>query len=187
MTRYEILLFLHVSAAIIWIGSGFLLNVLGARADRKRDVEGMRRVVDDAAGLANILFIPASAAAFVTGLLLVIDGPWSFDQLWIVLGLAGFAATFATGLFVIKPRSERLAAIMERDGGMSPAAFVGARQLMIIARSDYVVLFLVVADMVLKPTKDDVGTLLVMAAFLVAGVAYVVVKARAAGIQEQTA
>jgi uncharacterized membrane protein len=187
MTRYEILLFLHISAAIIWIGAGFLLNVQGARADRRRDEEGIRRVLEDAGGLANIIFIPASLAAFVTGLLLVFDGPWSFDQLWIVVGLAGFAATFATGLFVLKPRSEKLAAIIDRDGGLSPEALAGARQLMILGRSDYVVLFLVVADMVLKPTKEDVGTLLVMATILVAGVAYVVVKARSAGIKEQPA
>jgi uncharacterized membrane protein len=186
VTRYELLLFLHVSAAIIWIGSGFLLNVLGARADRRGDTEGIRRVADDAGALANVLFIPAALAALIFGILLVVDGPWSFDQLWIVLGLAGFAATFVTGVFVIKPRSERLAALVERDG-MSAEALVGARQLLVIARSDYVVLFLVVADMVLKPTKDDVGTLIVMAAILVAGVAYVVVKARSVGAQEQTA
>jgi MFS family permease len=144
-------------------------------------------VLDDAAGLATILFIPASLGAFVTGLLLVLDGPWSWDQLWIVLGLAGFAATFLTGLLVIKPRSEKLAAIVERDGGLSPEALVGARQLLIIGRSDYVVLFLVVADMVLKPTKDDVGTLVAMAAILAAGIAYVVVRARAAGAREQPA
>jgi hypothetical protein len=58
---------------------------------------------------------------------------------------------------------------------------------MFLGRTDYIVLFLVVADMVLKPTADDVGTLVVMAAILVAGVAYVVVKARSVGVQEQTA
>lgn len=103
-----------------------------------------------------------------------------------MLGLAGFAATFLTGVFVIKPRSEKLAAMIERDG-MSAEALAGGRQLLVIGRSDYVVLFLVVADMVLKPTKDDVGTLVVMAAILVAGVAYVVVKARSIGAQEQAA
>jgi uncharacterized membrane protein len=187
MTRYEILLFLHISAAIIWIGAGLLLNVQGARADLRGDQEGIRRALEDAGGLANVLFIPAALAAFVTGLLLVFDGPWSFDQLWIVLGLAGFAATFATGLFVLKPRSEKLAAIIERDGGLSPEALVGARQLMILGRTDYVVLFLVVADMALKPTKDDVGTLVVMAAILVVGIAYVVIKARSVAIREQAA
>jgi uncharacterized membrane protein len=171
MTRYDLLLFLHVSAAIIWIGSEFLLNVQGARADRRRDDEGIRRVLDDAAGLAMVLFVPASLAALVTGILLVLDGPWSFDQLWIVLGLAGFAATFVTGLFVVDPRAKRIAAIMDRDGGLSPEALARAQQLLIIGRSDYVVLFLVVADMVLKPTTEDVGTLAVMAVILVAGVA----------------
>ena len=46
----------------------------------------------------------------------MIEGPWAFDQLWVLLGLAGFAATFLTGLLVIKPHSERIAADLDRDG-----------------------------------------------------------------------
>ena len=49
----------------------------------------------------------------------MIEGPWAFDQLWVLLGLAGFAATFLTGLLVIKPESERIAADLARDG-MTP-------------------------------------------------------------------
>ncbi|MDQ4018773.1 MAG: hypothetical protein M3188_02930 [Actinomycetota bacterium] len=37
MTLYELLLFLHIAFAIVWIGSGFLFHVLGYRADRADD------------------------------------------------------------------------------------------------------------------------------------------------------
>jgi hypothetical protein len=43
-------------------------------------------------------------------------GDPAFDFLWIVLGLVGFAATFVTGLFMIKPASERIGAAMAREG-----------------------------------------------------------------------
>ncbi len=55
---------------------------------------------------------------------------------------------------------------------MTPEAFARARRMMMFARLDYVVLFLVVFDMVVKPTSDDVGSLLLMAVVFLAGAVY---------------
>jgi hypothetical protein len=41
------------------------------------------------------------------------------------------------------------------------------------------VLFLVIADMVIKPIGDDVGVLIGMAVILIAGIAYIVSRLRA--------
>ena len=48
-----------------------------------------------------------------------------------------------------------------------------------LGRTDYVVLVLVVADMVLKPTGEDVGLLAAMGAILIAGIAAVIAGYRA--------
>jgi uncharacterized membrane protein len=178
MTWYELLLFLHIVAAIIWLGSGLFIQILATRAERAHDVEGLRRVANDSAGLSETLFIPASLATLILGVLLVIDGPWGFDMLWIVLGLAGYLATFLTGVLVMKPGSEKIAALMERDAGMSAEAEIEIRKLLTKGRFDTVVLYLVVAIMALKPTGDDVGILAVLAAIVVAGAAYVVLRLR---------
>jgi hypothetical protein len=104
--------------------------------------------------------------------LLVIEGPWVFDQLWVLLGLAGFAVTFLTGLLVIKPHSEQIAADLAREG-MTPASARAIGSMFARQRIDYTVIALVVADMVLKPTGDDVFTLLLMAAVLAIVIALV--------------
>jgi hypothetical protein len=104
--------------------------------------------------------------------LLTIDGPWEFSQLWVVLGLIGYAATFFTGVAVLRPRGDAIAAAIERDGGMTPASLADARRLLALARIDYVVLVLVVADMAIKPTGDDVGLLVAMALVLAAGLGW---------------
>ena len=44
--------------------------------------------------LAPILFIPASLATFVFGLLSAIEGDWDFGQAWIMIGLAGWLFSF---------------------------------------------------------------------------------------------
>ena len=184
MSWYELLLFLHIVAAIIWLGSGLLIQILAARAERANDAEGLRRVAADSAGLSETLFIPASLATLILGVLLVIDGPWTFDMLWIVLALVGYAGTFLTGVLVMKPGSEKIAALMER-GGLSAEAEIEIRKLITKGRFDTVVLYLVVAVMVLKPTGDDAGILVALAAIVVAGAVYVGVRLRQ--IDEQAA
>jgi uncharacterized membrane protein len=177
MTWYELLLFLHIVAAIVWLGSGLFIQVLATRAERANDAEGLRRVAADSADLSEKLFIPASLATLIFGVLLVIDGPWTFDTLWIVLGLVGYLGTFLTGVLVMKPGSEKLAALMEREG-MSAQAEVEIRKLLTKSRVDTIVLYLVVAVMALKPTGDDVGILVALAAIVVVGLGYVALRLR---------
>jgi hypothetical protein len=186
MTRYELLLFLHISFAIMWIGAGILFHILGFRADRARDEAAMRKVFDDLVALSTTFFIPVSLLVLVFGILLVADSDFlAFDQLWIVLGLVGFAITFFTGLLWIKPQSERVKKLIDRDGGMSPAAFALARRMIVFSRLDYVVLYLVVADMVFKPTQDDTWTLVVMGVVLVLATAFFFGRARALSLKAE--
>jgi hypothetical protein len=57
---------------------------------------------------------------------------------------------------------------------MTPVSLAEARRLLALARIDYVVLFLVIADMAIKPTGDDVGILIVMAAIAAAGLGWAI-------------
>lgn len=179
MSYYEVLVFLHIAFAIVWLGSGFLLQVLGFRADASRDVVRIQGLLDDADWAANRLFIPSSLAVLILGILATMEGPWTFGDLWIVLGLVGYAMTFVTGVAFISPQVRRIQAVMERDGGMSPPAMVEVRKLFLIGRVDLVVLFTVVAVMALKPTGDDVGTLVVMAAAIALAIGFSVWRSRA--------
>ena len=181
MTLYEFLLFIHISATVVWVGAGLCSLVLAIGYDRDGDEPAIRRFLADQERLATRLFIPASLTVVIFGIALVIESDaWTFEYLWIVLGLVGFAATFVTGLFMIKPASERIGAAMEREGGrLTPELRTDIRKLIVMARLDYVVLFLVIADMVIKPTGDDAGVLIGMAVILVAGIAYILSRLRA--------
>ena len=187
MTLYELLLFVHIGASIVWIGAGFLSLLLATTYDRESDEVAIKRFLHDQEWLAMRLFIPASLVVVIFGIALVIESDaWSFDQLWIVLGLIGYAATFVTGLFFIKPASERIAGEMEAQGGrLSPRLRADIRKLIVTARVDYVTFALVVFDMVAKPTGDDAGVLVAMGLILAAGIAYIVVSVR--GIEADSA
>jgi uncharacterized membrane protein len=180
MSLYELFLSVHILAAVAWIGSGFLLLVLASRAARGGDDDGeaLGRVIDDSAFLGGRLFIPAALVTVAMGIALTIEGSWGFDRLWIVLGLCGFLATFLTGVIVFKPRGDAVAAARERDGGMTAQTTFEARRMLALGRTDYVVLVLVVVDMAVKPTGDDVGILVAMALALLAGIGYVLASYR---------
>lgn len=167
MDWYSLIKFVHIAFAIIWLGGGFGLVILGVRASAAADPTGVLSVVKDVVFLANRVFIPSSLVVLACGMAMAILGQ-SFTTLWIMVGLAGFAATFATGLFLLKPLAEQ---IMKGVADGAPPAATTARcaRLLQIAKFDYVMLFVVVADMALKPAPGDVGLLSVMALVVVAG------------------
>ena len=180
MARYDLLLFLHISLVTLWVGAGMLFHILGWRADRARDEAAMRQIFDDLVALGTRFFMPVSLLVLVFGILLVLDSDfWTFDMLWIVLGFVGFAITFLTGFLWIKPQSERIQRMIEQDGGMSPRAYASARRMIVFARLDYAVLYLVIADMVFKPTGDDTWTLVIFALILLGSAAFFLGRARA--------
>ena len=166
MTRYELLTFLHIGSAIIWLGAGFLLLVLIFGAEREGDHTREAGYHRDVGWLAPRLFIPASMATMIFGILLVIDGPWTFGMLWVTLGLIGWLASFLTGILYFKPEGEALGAMVAERGPDDPELRRRLHRVNVVDRMQVVVLFFVVFDMVVKPTGDDTGLLIVCAALL---------------------
>lgn len=171
MTLYEVLLLLHIIAAIIWVGAATTYFALELRTDLSGDVEREASHNDDANWLAPRLFIPASMATLILGVLTAIEGNWDFGSLWIIIGLAGFGVSFATGIGYFEPEIKKLAAAVERGGATDPEVRRRMANLKMVGRIELAVLYVVVGSMVAKPTGDDGGVLFVLALALAAAVA----------------
>ncbi len=168
MTSYEFLFVLHVAAVIIWLGAGFTMDLLFLRAERTRDPAELGKTGELQEWLVPRVFIPSGLSTLVLGVLLAWDGPWSFGDLWILIGLAGWIASFGVGFLFIRPQGEKMKEIVAQYGPTSVEAQRLGRRLGVVSRVQLLALFLVVADMVLKPTSDDPWTLVVLAAILLA-------------------
>jgi uncharacterized membrane protein len=168
MTSYEFLLILHVIAVIIWLGAAFTMDLLFLRAERTGSPAETGKTGELQEWLVPRVFIPTSLLTLILGVLLVWDGPWSFDDLWILIGLAGWIGSFAVGFLFLRPQSEKIPEIVARHGPTSIEVQRHARRLGVVARVQLLALFLVVIDMVLKPTGDDPWTIFALAAMLVA-------------------
>jgi uncharacterized membrane protein len=163
---YNAVKFLHIAAAVCWVGGGVVLMYLGVLGSRAADEEAQLVVVRQTNLLATTWFIPASLSTVIFGIVAAtLAGVWSHG--WVVLGLVGFAATFATGNFVIKPTGERIA--RHESAGRRDLALAEGRKLTTVARFDYVMLFTVIFDMVFKPQWSDLTVLGVMAVAVAIG------------------
>lgn len=167
MDSYSLVKFLHIVASVLWAGGGFTLILLAIRADRAGNVDGMLQAMGSIGELGNRLFAPMSLVTLVLGL--VMCGFWvGFGDLWIIIGLAGYATTFLIGVLIFQPTAQRMGEMIARDG-VTPAALEQGRRILKVARFDYAVMLVVFADMVFKPTLSDVSVLVAMAVVLAAG------------------
>jgi uncharacterized membrane protein len=160
----------HIVFAALWLGGGVAMILLGIAAAMARDDAKLVGVVLQVVYLSERFFIPSSLLTVIFGAVMV----WmahSFTTLWIVLGLVGFAATFVTGVGIIKPAADKVAA-MVRESGPTPAAAALCRRILRTSVFDYVMILMVVAIMVLKPAAENTVLLATMAGIvLLAGLA----------------
>jgi hypothetical protein len=112
--------------------------------------------------------------------LLVVDGPWTFGELWVVLGLIGFALTFLPGYVFLSPESKRIREAIAREGPGGPEVRRRVRRVLLVSRTATLLLLFLVADMILKPTGSDGWLLAVGAAILLLLVAGIVLLGRTA-------
>ena len=167
MDWYSIVKFLHVVSAILWVGGGFVLFLLGVLAERAGNIEDKLQAMRASGQLGGLFFAPMSMLTLLFGLIMC--GFWvGFSDLWIIIGLAGYATTFSIGMLIFKPTGERMGAMIAKEG-VTPAVLAIGQRMMSAARFDYAVMLVIVADMVLKPTMHDVGILAGMILVLVVG------------------
>jgi uncharacterized membrane protein len=119
---YGWLLFLHVLAAMVWLGGLLALNVFGTRALRDGDGQAIARFVASLRAVGPFLLAPASAIVVIAGVWMTIDSPaWEAGQFWIwfAIALVG-AAVVIGGAFLARSAlgAERALAAGDRETAM---------------------------------------------------------------------
>ena len=166
MDWYTLVKFLHVGSAVIWVGGAFVMIMLGAMAERAKNDTELVGVVRQVAWAAERIYVPASIATLVFGVITAWIGRL-FGNLWVILGLIGVASTIGLGIIVLTPRAKKAEAGF-KAGGTTPEVVAISREMLTIAKFDAVLLFTIIADMVLKPSVNDWVILVIMALVLIA-------------------
>jgi uncharacterized membrane protein len=148
---YQSLMFLHVLAAMTWVGGLVILTALSAQILRSGDHDAVARFSASLRRIGPLILARSTLAVVALGIGLVLDSnQWHFSQGWILLALALFAAAFLIGAVF----QSRAALGMERatEAGNPEQAIRQLRRWAWGMRLILALLVIVTWDMVVKPT-----------------------------------
>ena len=151
MSRYELLLTLHILGAAMWFGSGLAITVISFRL-LGSDPPAFSSFSGHAGWWAGRAHPAAAVLILLAGFGLVAEADLSMGELWISLALAGWIVLLAIGGGLISRTGAQLTAAYDRSGGaLTDEVRSVAERLLLYTRIESVVLVLVIVDMVAKP------------------------------------
>jgi uncharacterized membrane protein len=151
MSSYELLLFVHVLAAVVWIGGALSLQVLAIRAERSPDGGRVANIATEAEWVGSRIFLPASIVLLLAGIGLTLEGDWGFTTLWVLLGLIAYGLSALTGSLFLGPESGRIGKMIAEVGPQDPEVIARIKRIFLVSRIELVVLLFIVFDMTVKP------------------------------------
>ena len=147
---YELLKYVHILAAMVWVGGAFTLQVYGIYTSRSGDPTAMARFGRDVSVVGGRVFPVASIVLLIAGVIMVLQR-WSFGQTWIMVALILWIASLLAGVLFIGPRSARIGELFATEGPTSEAGRTLMNQVFLVARLELVSFAVIVFLMVFKP------------------------------------
>ncbi len=140
---------LHVLGAMVWVGGGATLAVMGLRARSGADPYALGVFARTLAYVGLRILLPAVVVVLVTGVWMVlISSDFHFSQAWVRLALGLFALAFLVGAVYLS----RVGIALERAASVpSPAAVAALDRWLVGYGVVLAVLVVAVWDMVFKP------------------------------------
>jgi uncharacterized membrane protein len=148
---YNGLKFIHVLAAMIWVGGAVSANIQGTRIKRSGDMVRLTAYGRDTEWLGTHVYLPASLTVLLFGILTALKGSYSFTQEWLIIGIVGIVATSLTGSLYLGPELKRISGLITARGPEDPEVGRRISRLIVISRVDLVVLLIVIGAMIFKP------------------------------------
>jgi hypothetical protein len=170
MSRYSLLVSLHVAGVIVWVGCGTTLAFVTIYARRARNGVVLGQFGGLVRWMTLWVLVPASLPAAGVGVLAAHAGHWP-DIFFFRVGEGAFLFSFLVTVAIRLP-------LLRRAGRGAVAAARLPHYLLALALAELTVLYLAAADMVAKPS--GIGTsvvrygtvVLALGLLAAAGIAY---------------
>ena len=147
---YQVLVYVHIVAAIIWVGGAFLSQLMAIQAARSTDAGDLPKFARQSEFLGMRVFLPASIVLFIAGLVMVAQ-QWSFGQVWVSVSMGLWIVSALAGSLYLGPRSRKVAELFEAEGPASTAARALLDRIFLVSRLELVSFAVVLVMMVFKP------------------------------------
>jgi len=150
LSWYELWLFLHVAASIVWIGGAATIQVFGVLTKRAADPAKTAFFAQNVSWTVLRIFLPASLVILVAGVGLTEEGKWDWGEPFISIGLVLWALVSLVAFGFLGRALGRAGAQLASEGP-SPAIALRLRNLVWLSRVLLVVLLVIVFLMIVKP------------------------------------
>jgi uncharacterized membrane protein len=147
---YQLLLYVHVACAVIWVGGAVYAQLLAVRVSRSDDPAELPRLARHIESIGSRVFAPAAILLFAAGAGMTIQA-WSFGQAWIAISVGLWIASAAAGAVYLAPRARRVAALFDAEGPTSPAGRALLGRMFLVSRLELVAFAVIIGLMVFKP------------------------------------
>jgi uncharacterized membrane protein len=148
---YELYLAAHILCAVLWVGGGVSVHILGRWVSGEGDPERMVAFNRDAVKLGYVFYAPLALILIVAGVLLVEEVGYEYSDLWISLGFLGWLFSLVVGLGFYPQQSRKIEVAIAAQGATSEVAQAGISRILMVNSVEVLVLVLVVIDMAVKP------------------------------------
>lgn len=151
MSFEELLVLVHVLAAIVWVGGAIGFEIIAHRTVHRGDDGGMKALAKDFDVMGRV-FAASSAVVLGFGIwAVVVHSDVSFSDTWIWLALVITGVLFLMGPVFFAPTAKKLITDSEAKGGTHPDVIGRAKRALVVAHVDTAAALFVVYLMVIKP------------------------------------
>lgn len=147
---YELLLYVHILSAVVWVGGSVYVQLLALRVTRSSDPHELPRLGRHIEAIGTWAFMPAAVLILLTGAVMTVQA-WRFEQLWIAVSIGLWVVSAVAGALYLAPRSKRAAELFEAEGPESPDGRALTRRLFLVSRLELVSFAVIIGLMVFKP------------------------------------
>ncbi len=139
----------HVLSAIVWVGGGLLLSIVGSRTRASNDPKAMAEFAQTLAYVGTRVMLPAVVGTLVFGVWMVLmSSDWNFAQFWVLFALGLFVLAFLIGAIYLG----RIGIQLQRIAGESAANGAALLNRWIFGyRLVLALLLIALWDMIFKP------------------------------------
>ncbi len=151
MSLYELLLFVHIMAAIVWVGGSVAIQILSLRVMKAGDAGRKAALTAEMELMGSRVFTPASGILLLFGIFLVINGKWGWGEPWIGAGMAIWLVSTVIGIAFYTPELARVQKLTEAEGAEAASVTARVNRMLLVSRVDLALLVLAVFLMSTKP------------------------------------
>jgi uncharacterized membrane protein len=159
ITFYNVVLFIHIAAAVIAFGGTFtygLVQGFAMRPEQRRHVPFWHRVQHE---IGNKLITPAAVVILLAGIYLAAEGVYDFSKAFVSIGVVAIVVLLGAGHAFFSPNEVRAAEAAERDIAAAGSGEVEfgpeyealAKRLMIVGIAANLLVLAAIFVMVIKP------------------------------------